>query len=184
MKDVWQFHHFLGLLSTGFNFLVCNFHLFQELVNINIKCPRVSLPAFWNTGWMFFACVVKNISWICLGLWFQSIAFLFVCLFLLLCLLPNTSDCTTSWHFFFSKCVWIWAFLPVPIRQNSCIPLLFTKLCHSYTQWTVTQLLPTSSLQAGNSYYIFPLNHHVQAILFCLSASFVTGEYIPAKQSQ
>lgn len=58
VKDGWQF--LSTLLTIGFNFLLCNFHLFRKLLNINVKCPGVHSPAFCSTGCMFYKSIVKN----------------------------------------------------------------------------------------------------------------------------
>lgn len=66
VKDGWQF--LSTLLTIGFNFLLCNFHLFRKLLNINVKCPGVHSPAFCSTGCMFYKSIVKNHKFALFGL--------------------------------------------------------------------------------------------------------------------
>lgn len=120
MKDGWQF--LSTLLTIGFNFLLCNLHLFCKLLNISIKCPRVHSPAFCSTGCMFYKSVIKkNIFWLYLGLWFQN-SFYFVLL--------------VSLALLFSKCLWIYGlFSQFPLARTPMHASVFYRTLRFVLFW-------------------------------------------------
>lgn len=103
MKDGWQF--LSTLLTIGFNFFLCNFHLFRKLLNISIKCPRVHSLAFCSTGCMFYKSIVKKHILVLFGLVVPKCFFFSVLLFSLALL--------------FSKCLWIYGlFSQFPLAKT------------------------------------------------------------------
>lgn len=151
------------LLTIGLNFLLCSFHLFCKVLNINIKCPRVHCPAFCSTGCVFYKSIVKKHILAIFGLMVSN------CFYSVL---------LVSLALLFSKCLWVWAFLPVLISKNTYTCICFLQnfaLCTVLVPLSPSHFFFPSSVQPVNSSCVFQLN-----LFSCLFTFFVMDKYVSA----